>query len=193
MSSEWVWPDLQLRIRVAFREIGADPNSIYPRLRFNFEFTNSGKSDTILDFLYLDLSVRSKSGPLFYLGRPVPIKPTETLSPGIAYTFNFFLTLDHLGLNRLEKLRDGGDLIMSASVGLAAEQSQMVMGQAQPSILGQQVQQRAIQTKRVVSPFPVELQFRIPKSDWVEQVLPNVGFSDVALLEIPKTDQSAVC
>lgn len=187
LSSEWIL-DQQLRVKVAFREVGADAGAIYPRLRFDFEFTNLGKNDIVLDILYMDLSVRSvRIGTIHYLGRPLPNKPSEMLAPSISYPFNFFLTLDHFGLGRLEKLRDGGDMIMSVSVGLAAEQSQTAIGQPQPGPLAQQG--RAM-SGRKVSPFPVVFEFRIPKSDWVERVLPQVGFSDVSLLEIPRLSDS---
>jgi hypothetical protein len=44
-------------------------------------------------------------------------------------------------------------------------------------------QQGAPQTKQNSQ---VGMQIRIPKSDWVERILPRIGYKDVALLEIPR-------
>lgn len=39
-------------------------------------------------------------------------------------------------------------------------------------------------------PEEVSLEFRVPKSDWVEKILPQLKYKEVSLLELPKIEKS---
>lgn len=139
----------------------------------------------MLEVLGMELSVRKKpQGTIHYLGQLLPAQPVMSLHPGGSYQLNFWITLDHYGLSRLEKLREGGDLWMFVNATLAGEVRPQ-SSQSQPGVL-----QPPKPGSRVSSDMPVQFEFRVPKSDWVELVLPAVGFSDVSLLEIPRLTNS---
>ena len=73
--------------------------------------------------------------------------------------------LDHYGLGQIEKLREGKDLTF----------------RVEGSFIGENRQQPQSWTSAGFS-----LDFRMPKSDWVENVLHRLKYRDVMLLEIPR-------
>jgi hypothetical protein len=68
----------------------------------------------------------------------------------------------------MEKLRQGKDLQLQIQLSFVAEVQQ------QPPIR---------------QPITIQLDERIAKSDWAEKILPQLGFKDVALIEIPKIER----
>jgi hypothetical protein len=136
----------------------------------------------VLEVVGMELSVRQRQqGTMHYLGQLLPGQPVMYLHPGGSYASNFFITLDHYAIGRLEKLRNGEDLIMSVNMMIAGELRPQVP--AQPGILAPSPPKSL---GRLVADTPAQFEFRIPKSDWVEKVLPQIGYADVSLLEIPR-------
>jgi hypothetical protein len=156
---------IQSRIRFTLRDTQADP-ALYPRVRFQFEVSHSGGTYNLLfEIVRMDLTVMSKGGVAHHLGHLLPDPPYLNLSPNNTTNVLGYLELDHSTLSRVENVREGGDLQMQLLIHFVGEQ------------------QGAPQTKQNSQ---VGMQIRIPKSDWVERILPNIGFKDVALIEIPK-------
>jgi len=104
-----------------------------------------------------------------YVGNLIPRESYLELPPvGGPRGFAFDLLLDHYGLSQIEKLRNGKDL------NFMVEGSLMVENAQQPPL-------RAIGR--------LQFQYRIAKSDWVENILQRIKFKDVVLVEIPKIEK----
>ena len=158
------------RLRITYRSSNSQGFSVYPRLVLNFEVIHNISAGTspytiaISDFVG-HLSMIVEGGPTYYLSQLLPRQSYVSLSGGSTQVLSFGLNLSHYGLRQIEKLREAKDLVLTANIGFVAE-------------IHQQPQTRA------VSGFQV--QFRIPKSDWVETILPQMGYKTVSLLEIPQ-------
>ena len=138
-------------------------------MNVSFEVTHNilaggGPYSFIISDLQLRLSIL-KNGLLHYVGELIPRQPLFILPSGGASNIICDITLDHYGLSQIEKLREGGDLTF----------------RVQGSFVGEKQQQP--QTKTLAG-FTLDL--RMPKSDWVENILPRLKYKDVLLLEIPK-------
>lgn len=77
-----------------------------------------------------------------------------------------YIELDNYKLHQIEKFRKGGELILQMSINFIIEKG----GQPQNKDIGS---------------FD-NLRIEIPKSEWIEKILPNIGFKDVSLIELPK-------
>jgi hypothetical protein len=134
-------------------------------MSLSFDVSHAGQTNytLVLEILKMDLSVRSKKGQILHAGVLVPEQSVIVLPPGASSFLLSYLALDHFILHQLEKIREGGDLTLFLQVSLAGEQ------QNQP------------QTRQIVGAGSVQFEFRIPKSDWVERILPGLGYKEVAL------------
>ena len=160
---------LQSTLRITHRTTNPDENSIYPKLDVNFEVTHStsagaGAYNLVISDIYLRLSVIT-AGVLRFVGQLIPIQPFHILAAGQTITIPCSVVLDHYGLRQIEKLREGRDLTFRVDGRFVGEKQQ------QPQT-------------RTLTGFSFD--FRMPKSDWVENVLPKLKFKDVMLLEIPR-------
>ncbi|MFZ3169873.1 MAG: hypothetical protein WA130_19850 [Candidatus Methanoperedens sp.] len=93
-------------------------------------------------------------------------KPYINLYRNNEHTLELYIELDHYKLHQIEKFRKGSELVLQMNINFIVEK------QGQP------------QNKEIGS-FN-NLRFEIPKSEWVEKILPNIGFKDVSLIELPK-------
>lgn len=93
-------------------------------------------------------------------------KPYIILYSNNEHTLELYLELDHYKLHQIEEFRKGSDLSLQMNIIFVMEKP----GQPQNKEMGS---------------FN-NLRFDIPKSEWVEKILPNIGFKDVSLIELPK-------
>ena len=156
---------IQSKIRFTHKDTQPDL-ALFPRIRFAFEVSHSQASYTLLlEIVSMDLTIVSREGAARHLGRLIPSQPFLMIGANTNQTVNCFLQLDYPTLSQVEKVREGRDLAMTLTVNLVGEQ------------------QGAPQTRQNNS---ATFDLRIPKSDWVEGMLPNIGFKDVSLIEIPR-------
>jgi hypothetical protein len=162
---------LQSILRITYRTANPDEYAVYPRINVSFEVTHTipipaggGAYNFMISDLKLSLSVL-KDGLLHYVGELIPRQPLFILPSGGTSNIICDMTLDHYGLSQIEKLREGKDLTFRVEGTFVGEQQQ------QP------------QTKTATG---FTLDFRMPKSDWIENILPRLKYKDVMLLEIPK-------
>ena len=150
--------------------------SIRPRLIFGFDFTQSNKPNapilpTGLSALELgDFAVELKlvpqnSGNMIYVGYLIPRQPFVTLPANVRTNLTFNLDLDHHELREIEKLREAKDLNLLVNFFFTAE------NQSQPKT-------KTMQSAQII--------IKVPKSDWVEKFLPDLGVKTVSLIEIPQ-------
>jgi len=158
---------LQSRLDITYSLSGAEKLSIHPRLVFNFSFRHSISGALPYDLRVSNLTgnLKMKSENLFiYLGQLVPLYPLITLGKDHTCGIPFSVDLSYPRLREIEKLREGKDLDLLAEVKFIGEQND-------------QPQNKELST--------FQLNFRIPKSDWVEKMLPQLKFKNVSLIEIP--------
>lgn len=157
------------RLRISYRSARAQRFSIRPRLVLDFEINHSistGETYTVaMSNFRGDLNMIKQGGPTYYLGQVISEQSILNISRGSPSGFSLGLDLSHYGLRQVEKIREGKDLVLVVNV----------------SFVGEIYRQPQTKTS---SAF--QLQFRIPKSDWVETLLPEMGYKTVSLLEIPQ-------
>ncbi len=156
------------------RDISVDTLSLVPRLRLCLDVRllsrgpgQPGYSITV-DIERGELKITTKEGshPLYlYVGYFIPEKRTHTLSSGDSVTICMYADLDHYRLARIEKIREGGD------------------------IKGYVVLYVTIKMETEVRFEHSWVQIRIPKSDWVEEFLPQLKYKEVFLVEMPKLER----
>lgn len=142
-------------------------NSLLPALEITFYFQNRGEQVRLSDFNFKIL-IQNPEGRKFLLkyinfemsGIDVGTRGTQGL-PG-------HLILDPYLLSKIEETRGDGDVELHAHGSLIGEKS------TQPGII----------QKDVV--YGIQIPISIPKSDWVEKMLPRFKFKDVHLIEIPR-------
>ena len=160
-------------LRFVHRSIGPESASIYPRLRIGFEITHNMSpvdESCIMALMNMEaeFSIVSKEGAKTYIGKASSKEAFWRIYANDQASPSFYLDLDHYGLNQIEKLREGSDLRLEANIGFLAEVPEMP---GEPPAR---------------SSHSIAVSFDIPKSNWVEKILPQLKYKDVALLEIPR-------
>lgn len=102
---------------------------------------------------------------------PIPISQTYASKKPAGYV-DFHLELDPWRLEKIEQLRGGGDLWLQ----IRAECSVIDFSKDPPTPLPERFS---------VAQKPYADRFRIPKADWVEHLLGELGYKKARLLEIP--------
>jgi hypothetical protein len=176
MSAD-VWIQNAL-LHVNYCSTNTDSFSVGPRLMFAFDFTQStapqgghpprqpitpASATLILGGFIVELKLISNGE--YHIGQLVANEPLISLPAGVRMGFNLNLDLNNHHLREIEKLREAKDLQFLVNFAFTSE----VQGNPQT---------RAI--------YRFQLRFKIPKSDWVEKLLPYLGLKSVSLIEIPK-------
>jgi len=166
---------IQSNVLITHRGTSVDPWSIVPKISFTFEVTHTippGVSAYSLAVhqIGMELWCRDERNVYFFVGRLFPVRDAIwPLPTGGTMSWMGYLVLDHYSLGQIERIRGSKDLQLQVRGSIIAEIHQ------QP------------QTKTAAS---FQFDFRVAKSDWVENILPELKYKDVALLEIPKLPDS---
>ena len=166
-------PFPNVTIRIIPLPVERDQYAIYPRieipLEINCSYTAPSPDAPIsLDGFVLDVGIRQGMNSSF-VGNLFIDPPYVRLYGTSNVRLRTFLDLDFYRLAQIEKLREGKDLSLYINGKCFA-----VMDQPQKTEKNQQ---------------NFQLNIRIHKSQWVEDILDKVGFKDVSLLEIPRLTQ----
>jgi hypothetical protein len=166
------------KLKFEYKSITADARSLIPRLSLEFEIhyiSSESKSgeNVFINFGRAELKVRKQVfpgvGERLYVGSLIPEERFFTLlSPNSSSSTRWYIDLDHYRLSQLEKIREGKDLQMCVDLFLIVE-----LQREPPSMCPIQ--------------FP-SLYIEVPKSDWVEKILPQLKYKEVSLIELPKLD-----
>jgi hypothetical protein len=165
----------QSSLRITHRGTSVNAWSIVPRIDFVFDLMHTGPpgasgSNLMLDQISIELWCRDEQGTYLFIGHLFPATEVVwVLASGGTMGWGGYLTLDYYSLGQIERIRGNKDLQLQIRGSITAEMQQ------QP------------QTKTSAS---FQFDFRVAKSDWVESILPGLKYKDVALLEIPKLQDS---
>jgi hypothetical protein len=155
------------RINFETGQVTVDKLSIVPRLSIELKMTRlaqPGHQYTIgISSLTGDVNIVSNEG-IKYVGH-VQTVPYFSMSPNSPMNIICTLDFDHYVLNQIEKLRVNKDVVFQINIDFVYEIPQPTLNKGH---------QR------------VSLQMKIPKSDWVENILPELKFRENFLLEIPR-------
>ena len=156
--------------------IDPDPHSIYPRLRIqvNVRAENVGQNDTYIgiDGLRLDSSILNENGVEKHL--PNAYSDSGSYTAGTyENSIIFIMDLDHFGLVQIERIRNNGDIRLKSSLRYSYEMPSQYVDRTTKFPIKQ-------------SGFLQLQEYTIPKSVWLERILPAFNFKEVFLLEIPK-------
>lgn len=166
-----------------FQIVGIDPDShsIYPRLRIqiNVRAEQVGQNDTYigLEGMRLDLTILNEGNVETHL--PVAHSEQGSYQAGnFDNSIIFILDLDHFGLTQIEKIRNNKDIRLKSSLRFSFEMPSQYVSQNTKFPIKQ-------------SMFSNLQEYTIPKSVWLERILPAFNFKNVFLLEIPKLMEDA--
>ena len=139
------------------KNITPDVYTLIPRLRVDLEVfyyklaPEQPDYSMIINFGNSELRIIAERGESFYVSMLVPERSFFMLLPNSSISPRLYIDLDHYRLAQIEKIRGGRDLQVRIDIFFVAE-------------LQQQPPARY--------PGTVSLDVRIPKSDWVEVILP---------------------
>ena len=158
---------LESRLLISYKQSRADRDSIRPRLIFDFGIQHviSGATRYTLKLSNLTGNLILRSKDLIRVGQLVPLDPLIEIVKDASCNLSFGVDLSHQDLREIEKFREGTDLDLIAEVKFVGERNDQPQG-------------------KLLSTFT--LNFRIPKSDWVERMLSQMKFKNVSLIEIPE-------
>ena len=166
-----------------FQIVGIDPDShsVYPRLRIqvNVRAENVGQSDTYIgiDGLRLDSSILNENGVEKHL--PTAYSDSGSYMIGTyESSIIFIMDLDYFGLSQIERIRNNRDIRLKSSLRYSYEMPSQYVDRATKFPIKQSAS--------------LQLQeYTIPKSVWLEHILPALNFKEVFLLELPKLIETA--
>jgi len=162
------------RLRFTYRSITPEVYSIVPRLRLDMDIHHTVQPPSQpaypinLSFINSEFRVISKEGTPIYSGILLPNQPFYNLSPASSTSVYLYIDLDHYRLAQIEKIREGKDVSCQVELRFIAE---------------------ILQQPPIKQGGSTVLNLRIPKSDWIESILPQLRYKDVVLLEVPKIDR----
>lgn len=163
------------QLEFMYTRTGVESTSIGPKLRFEFDvrYTVTDPQNIVLHFWNVmgDMGQQSSGGMRCHIGFLVPQKALYGFTRnGGREVLRLYLNLSMYQLSAIEKLRDNGDLRLILSIKGISE------------VLGPVPAQRR--------DLSVDLSFEIAKSTWVENLLKELRFKEVALIESPRLDDS---
>jgi hypothetical protein len=157
--------------------------SVRPRLLFSFDFTQGSTPQPIAGrhspipgqiptpvsatLILCDFAVELRLGTSnkeYYVGQLVAKQVFVSMQANVRTNLKFGLDLDQYELKEIERLRESKDLQLTANFTFTTELQGNPQTKAQSNF---------------------QLGFKIPKSDWVETLLPVLGLKTVSLIEIP--------
>jgi hypothetical protein len=165
----------QSNLRIMHRGTNADPWSIVPKINFMFDLTHTApsgasSSNLAVNQISIELWCRDERSTYFFVGRLFPVVDAIWVLPsGGTIGWAGYLILDYYSLGQIERIRGSKDLQLQVRGSIIAE-----------------IQQQP-QTKTAMG---FQFDFRVAKSDWVENILSTVGYKRVTLLEIPELPDS---
>ena len=164
------------RVDFRFEDISAVKRYALPTIEFSFlrsSRTKSGEQQeaNLVTNIDMKVSIRDATqSDLTIIGyaKCQTIQPTWRIEDeGSHLTFD--LTLDHYTLAQIEKIRKSGDLNLNFNIRFQA----FVVGKDFKAEFSH------------LQDYSIFLDKQIPKSTWVEKILPEIGYKNVALVEIP--------
>ncbi|MFP3138124.1 MAG: hypothetical protein RXS42_07895 [Nitrososphaeria archaeon] len=164
----------QFTLRFEYKHAAPEELSVVPRLNFDVEVTYitmpKGQEYAVeLNYMPSKLKIISKEGQVIYTSSLIQDSPFPRMSPNTQTTTRFYTELDHYRLAQVEKIREGGDLQIRMELSFI-------------------INIYSFGNLATRLPSGVSIDGRIPKSDWVERILPQLKFKDVSLIEIPKIE-----
>lgn len=156
-----------MAIEAEFRSILVQRPAIVPTLRIDVDLSASTKTSIRTIAAYISVrnpQVEMMVGGLNCYDLPISLAPAKTVS--------FYLELDPWKLEKIEEFRKGGDLRFKIHAACSA----MDFSKDPP---------RPFPESFWVEQKPYGTEFRIPKSDWTERYLGELGYKRSRLLEIP--------
>ena len=160
-------------LRFEYKQVTPEELSVVPRLNFEVGVTYITKTEgqhyaIELSYAPSKLKIISKGGQSIYTSFLVQDPQSLFMTLNNQTAIRFYAELDHYRLAQVEKIREGGDLQILMELSFIINMYSSGYPARQFS--------------------SVSIDGRIPKSDWVERILPRLKFKDVSLIEIPKIE-----
>ena len=153
-------------IDINTQDIRPEDTSLYPVINFTFQFTNRY---TKLLNINPTFHVRILKERYYYIGTLINEQPWLDLQPKFQRALRARLVLDPYGLQRIEKLRENGDVNFNIYAYVTVEETEIF--------------------QKGTTSFSCEC--KISKSDWVEVFLSKFDYKHVSLIEIPVIDDKS--
>jgi hypothetical protein len=165
-----------LRSTIRYDDIRPVSNYILPTLSFRFIVSSRNTagqqpSDVIITNISLEVyAVEQGTGATRIIGSAQARRLQERLTSTFDTSLDFHLTLDNLVLSEIERIRrnGGGNVYFTSNI----------------RFQGYVVNQPGTMTE-----FSADVErIEISKSKWIEDILPQMNYKNIALLEVPKLE-----
>jgi hypothetical protein len=167
-----MWEISGQKFEFRFVDILAAEKFISPTLELKFSRSskingNQPSQDLIITNMNMQLYVKQDEYNIKILGFAISKVLQQTWKANDHSNPEFFMQLDHYILHEIEKMRANNDLNLYAELVFHAYPTGNI-----PDI----------------KPYSISLDFSVPKSKWVEKILPNLKYKNVALVEISRLE-----
>ena len=142
-------------------------NGLLPTLGFYFRFFNAAEKIRLSDFKF-KVNLKNQQGYIRLIKYLEFEYPEIELSPQSNTTTSSLLILDPYILSKIEEYRESGDVVFT------------IYG----NLMGQSFSVQGVPKNEMIT--GISLEVKIPKSDWVEKLLPAFNYKKTFLVEIPK-------
>ncbi len=156
--------------------------AIYPRLMIPVKLDYYPLHEKLADYVFTGLDAQLSRDNVGKLADAIPLRLVRVQRTHAHYVGPEYLSLefpiDAKRVTAMERQRDGKDLALNIDCQLTVEEHRPIEGDPK-------TQRPAIWGVRSVLRLTAKLSIRIPRSTWIERVLPNTGFGVVHLVELP--------
>lgn len=166
----------EIRVTLNPGMVSAVERTMMPTILFPYSVSAradvANAADLIVTHAVLELKLVDESNHEIVIGNARSVRLHHRFRTSGETEFNFALTIDHTVLDHIEKLRKGGVLTLLPIIRLVTHPAN------DPAAIKEQ--------------YIIAENWKIPKSVWTEEILPKVGYKNVALVEIPVLEYPAL-
>jgi hypothetical protein len=173
-SLEKLWYLTGQEFDFRLEKISARKDYLLPTIQFDFMRSSRVKQgekeqDNLVMNISMKVSIKDAAGSNITIGCARSHSLQQTWSINQDSTLTFYLTLDYYTLYQLERIREGNNLSLNFNI------------RFQAFVVGRHFEGNDSDLKSC----SIDFDESIAKSTWVEEVLPILGYKNVALVEMP--------
>jgi len=163
-------------------QISGTGGAVYPRLFIQLRFEFHQLHNSPADYVFTGLDAHLSHPTFGVIANALPVRLQRVQRHHWPHGSDEIATLefplDHPRIHALEKLRDGKDLPLKLDLSLAVEEHSIIEGD-------EKLKRLNLWGLRWLLRLNAQVSFTVPRSTWIERVLPHLGYGVVHLIELP--------
>ncbi len=161
-----------LQVNIDYKDIDANQVFILPTLELTISISTKVSpreeaKELVVTNMTMAVILTNKARSMQQtIGYAKPVQLLDTWALNMDRNLELNLPLDHYVLSQIEKVREGGNLHLKANIRLQAHK---------------------FNDPASIREYHADIDdIEVPKSKWVEEILPNLNYKNVSLIEIPQ-------